>query len=265
MPDRLAPKPGQQQQAAQPQYPHPPLATLFAARSHSPAVGGKASSSHEALASAGSSGLLSPPKASADRMARAGSTGSVGSSGAGLLNKQLLSPVQSQPRQVRSSDPTDRMLSGAERFAGSPSPRTAAGMDATRSGSTGRGAGGPAAGAATGATAASPVAPAASVGGLMGPSGTPRVRTAEEIRQAYGRSQLNKAQVRACVGVGGAAPAPLQQPWRVVWRASGAVWAQLVESGSCQEQFSEACALLQSGRHQHTGYQNSPHLVHPVC
>lgn len=124
-------------------------------------------------------------------MARAGSNGSNGSSGAALVNKHVLSPAAAQ-RQVRSSDPTDSVVL-SERFAGSPSPR-AASMDTTRPGSAGRAAS-PAAGVAA---APSPVAsaPAAAVGGLVGASGTPRVRTAEEIRQAYGRVPLSKAQVR---------------------------------------------------------------------
>jgi hypothetical protein len=198
VPDRLAPKPGQQQQPALPRYPHPPLSTLFASKPRSAAAGGTTGPSYHDMAPLGpaasggnSSGLLSAT-ASEERMARAGSNGSNGSSGAALVNKHVLSPAAAQ-RRARSSDPTDSVVL-SERFAGSPSPRTAASMDTTRPGSAGR-----AASLAAGVAAApSPVAsaPAAAVGGLVGASGTPRVRTAEEIRQAYGRVPLSKAQVR---------------------------------------------------------------------
>jgi hypothetical protein len=205
VPDRLAPKPGQQQQPALPQYPHPPLSTLFASKPRSAAAGGTTGLSYQDTAPLGpaafggnSTGVLNAT-VSEDRMARAGSNGSNGSGSTVLVNKHVLSPAAAQQRQIRSSDPTDSMVL-SERFANSPSPRTAASMDTTRPGSAGRAAS-PAAG---GGAAPSPVlpAPAAAVGGLVGASGAPRVRTAEEIRQAYGRVPLSKAQVRGRCGQG---------------------------------------------------------------
>lgn len=173
VPDLLAPKPGQQQQQALPQYPHPALATLFAAK---PQKASKASYGSDATAGAAgnSSGLISAA-ASEERLARTGSPG---------LTSVL--QAQAQPRQARGSDPTDSMMR-SELFAGSPSPRAAGSMDSTRPGSGSAG--------ARGRGAAAPAAAAAAVGGLAGAGGAPRVRTADEIRQAYGRTAANKTQV----------------------------------------------------------------------
>lgn len=203
MPDRLAPKAGQQQQAALPQYPHPALAALFAVKAPS-----SSSSSSAAPAGHAGSGLAGPPAASigssgslgAAVSADSGSMARVGSGGgsSGLSSKHVTSPQPTQQapqagRKVRASDPTDSMTR-SELFAGSPSPRTASGSGEAGSrpgsGSAGSGA---SRGALSPAAAAAP--PGATVSGLVGSSGTPRVRTAEEIRQAYGRPQLSKAQV----------------------------------------------------------------------
>jgi hypothetical protein len=195
VPDRLAPKAGQQQQASLPQYPHPALATLFAAkpsRSSTTATAGHGSSglSGPPAASSGSSGSLGAAVSADSSMARVGSAD--GSSGFGSKRGTSPQPMQQAPqagRKVRASDPTDSMTR-SELFAGSPSPRTASG-----SGEPGSRPGSGSAGANRGALSPAPP-PGATVSGLVGPSGgAPRVRTAEEIRQAYGRPQLSKAQV----------------------------------------------------------------------
>lgn len=223
MPDRLAPKTGQQQQAPLPQYPHPALAALFAAK-----VASSSNSSSAAPAGHAGSGLAGPPAASigssgslgaavsadSGSMARVGSGGG-GSSGLSSKNVTSLQATQQQTgRKVRASDPTDSMTR-SELFAGSPSPRTASGSGEAGSrpgsGSAGSGA---SRGALSPAAAAAP--PGATVSGLVGPSGTPRVRTAEEIRQAYGRPQLSKAQVGfgvhalACFTAGALSPCVAQ-------------------------------------------------------
>jgi len=124
-------------------------------------------------------------------MGRAGSSGggmglstSAGGSSGAYINKHLASPRQAKQRQARGSDPTDMMRS--ELFAaGNGSPRGAHSIDegqplSARAGSGGHG------------------APAAAGTGLAGASGTPRMRTADEIRQAYGRGP-RKAEVRRCI------------------------------------------------------------------
>lgn len=205
VPDRLAPKVGQQQQASLPQYPHPDLATLFAAKplrssTTAPAGHGSSSLSGPPAASSGSSGSLGAAVSADSSMARVGSAD--GSSGFGSTlgtSPQLTQQAPQAGRKVRASDPTDSMTR-SEQFAGSPSPRTASGSGEPGS-RPGSGSAGSAGSAGAGRGALSPAAPpGATVSGLVGPSGgTPRVRTAEEIRQAYGRPQLSKAQGTASV------------------------------------------------------------------
>lgn len=167
VPDRLAPKAGQQQQAALPQYPHPSLAALFADKA--PHSSSSADSSMARVGSGGGSSRLSSKHVS---------------------SPQPTQQAQQAGRKVPASDPTDSMTR-SELFASSPSPpRTASGSGEADSRP---GSGSAGSGASRGAPLPAP--PGAAVSGLVGPSGTPRVRTADEIRQAYGRPQLSKAQV----------------------------------------------------------------------
>jgi hypothetical protein len=199
VPDLLAPKPGQQQQQSLPQYPHPALSTLFAAKAQPAGPAPAATSSNDAralgLAASGSSASRSAATASASDDAGMPRVGSAGSLGAGMYaNKHIASALQQQ-RPVRASDPTDGMVARSELLGGrSPSPRTAASIEGTLPVPAGSGRGDR---ESQPAAASSP--PAA--------GGAPRVRTADEIRQAYGRPALSKAQVGgACfwMGWGGA-------------------------------------------------------------
>lgn len=207
VPDLLAPKPGQQQQHLQNAaalYPHPTLAALFAARPSQAAGTHSSSGEPGGISSSNSSSVLSPNKGSSseERTARLAGSGSGTASGstAGTHKQQYATlPVQIQQQQqqsqrsVRASDPTDTLTSRSELFGSSLlSPRAAGSVDSTRPLS---------AAAARGAASITPTAAGAGGGGGGGVGGAPRVRTAEEIRQAYGRASVNKAQVCVCVCV----------------------------------------------------------------
>jgi hypothetical protein len=196
VPDLLAPKAGSQQQQSQDSglqqlYPHPPLAALFAARA---AAGASASQTQHHQPAVGA-----PSSAAAD------------SSGMPRLQASPLNVIGPVPalaggRGARSSDPTSSR-SGASRAHAQPlTPQAAARDDAAQRpelfvGET-RGSG-----AGSGTARLAPAAgggAAASAGPALAPTGTsgPRVRTAAEIRQAYGRAPLNMTQVRVAVGLG---------------------------------------------------------------
>jgi hypothetical protein len=188
----LAPKPGQQQQQSLPQYPHPALSTLFAAKAQPAGSEAAATISHGlssdagpfGLAASGSSASRSASAASANDAVGMARVGSAGSLRAGMYtNKHVASALQGQQRPVRASDPTDSMAARSELLQGrSPSPRTATSMEGSRPVPAGSG------------RADREPQPAAA---LSPPAagGAPRVRTADEIRQAYGRPALSKAQV----------------------------------------------------------------------